>query len=574
MSLRRTCLLITLAAACNNPTPPAPEVAEAPVVAPRPAPLPLPLPLETQLSMAGDDDFIVVRDAQKLVDAGVPWRDLLTRAKGDRYAPELDQALGIFNALSKFDDGDDPPLTRGGFALRGGLVVTGSRSGGEQLLFAADKPELAAIYLTTLPISGSDRFACATEEWLPQVIACSTTPLRRSGQAGDGASRLSALRLALPDVELAEADVLFASPREELYGALKIEPGRFEVHVTARSHPLVDAFAPLFAAGPAHQLRFVQPGTSFAWARLDAKTATALLPPAEVLAELVDAALPTWTGELLVAGSTEPAGVQLRAGLTDDAPAKKSLKAIAAKGMSGLSYQPEEIPGLRITGGASTLPIGGESTTLLRLEASGADYYDSLAAMLGLSQAAGVFAAEQSLALVLGYLPSETNKPQTATIVDALPPAAAADLRAEKVLALVHLDLNASQSPAMATALTAIAQIGVASEIRELRGQNEQTALLSSVTVWATRPGAFPVWHGVVELIGHTADDEGRAALAAVDKGSAAAPAEFAALAERYPHSRRAPSYRLRAGAGGKGALAGSVLDLLLLIGTLFEDEE
>jgi len=101
-----------------------------------------------------------------------------------------------------------------------------------------------------------------------------------------------------------------------------------------------------------------------------------------------------------------------------------------------------------------------------------------------------MFAAERSLALVLGYLPTETDAPQTADAAfDALPAAAAADLRAEKVLALAHIDLNASQSPAMTTALEALAPFAVASQIRELKGQNAQTALLSSVTVWVTRPG-------------------------------------------------------------------------------------
>lgn len=576
MSIRRACLLVTLAVGCNGSSPPPQaEVAAVPVVAPRPAPRPLPLPLATQLSMAGEtDDVIVVRDAQALLDAGVPWRELLARARSDESAPQIDQALGVLNALSKFDDGDEAPLKRGGFDLRGGLVLSESKTGA-QFLFAAEKPELAAIYLTTLPIVGSERFACGTEEWLPQFISCSTSPQRRSGQASDGAARLSALRAALPGVAFDAMDAVFAFPRQLVHGAAKVEPGRLEVHVIGPSHPIVDMVAPLLVAGPADQLRFVQPGTSFVWARLDPQTAVPPTPPYEAAAEFARTILPTWTGEVLISGNADPAGVQLRAGLSDDRPAKQFYKDSAASRSPGMTFRPDEIPGLRVTADATTMKVGGEPTTLLRVRASGAPYYDSVASVLGLSQAAGLYAAERSLAVVLGYLPTEIAAPRTTAAVDALPPAAAADLRAGAVLALAHLDFNATQSPAMPAVLEALAPFAVSSQIRELKVQNEQTALLSSVTVWVTRPGTAPIWHAVVELIGHTADEEGRAALAAVEAtGAGGSPAAFAALAERYPSSRRVAAYQRRAGAGGKGALAGSLLDLLLLIATLFDDDE
>jgi hypothetical protein len=577
MSIRRTCLLVSLAAACNNPTP-QPEASEVPVVEPRPAPPPppMPLPLATQLSLSRDgDDFLVVRDAQALVDAGVPWREMIARAKTDEPSANLEQALGVFTALSKLGEGDEPPLKRGGFALRGGLVLTESKDGA-QLIFAADKPELAAIYLTTLPVPGSDRFACATEEWLPPMIACSTKPLRRSGPASDGAARLRALRSALP-VDPAEMDLLFGSPREAVYGAARVGPGRFEVHLSGLSHPLLDAAALLFAAGPATQLRFVQPGVSFAWARLDPQRVTPLLPPPrEGLSGLVQAFSASWTGEVVVGGSRAPAGIQVRAGLSDAGPVQQWFKDSPANRSAGLTFRPDEIPGLRVAMGASTVRIGGESTTLLRLQTSGAPYYDSVASVLGLSQAAGVFAAERSLALALGFLPAETPAPATAAaVLDALPPGAAADLRADAVLAIAHFEFDVAQSPAMATALDAISPLAVSSQLRELKVQNQQTALLSSLTIWVTRPGPVPIWHAVLELIGHTADDEGRAALAAVDAATSSGgpAAAFAALAERYPNSHNIESYRIRAGAGGQAALAGSPLDVLLLVGTLFDDE-
>lgn len=554
---------------------PAPEANAAPApAAATVAPVALPLSLATQLSLVtAGHDYFLVRDAQAIVDAGLPWREVLSRVTRGPSTPMTEQALPMFEALSKWGDGEAPPLRRAGIDPRGGLVVEGGPAG--RLVFAATEPELAATLMSTLPMAESARIGCTGYPASPPLIACATAPLLSPPvPEGDGAARLQALERALPGIELAAMDVVFGAPKEGLDGAIRVTPGRIEVHFAGLSHPLIETVAPLVAAGPARLLRFVTPGASFAWARADVAQVQRVLPALLDRVDDFSALLKPWTGELLLSGSASPAGVQVRVGLADLTMTRVLLDELQRQGAEKRPFTMPELPGLTFTVDGPALAFGGEKATALRVRASGSPAHEAVAGALGVSLVASTFVAEDSLALFVGDDPAAVAAPtDVEPVLQALPPAAAADLRADATLLIVHLSLDALLSPAMSAAFDALVPLASAGSLADMRADIERQAGMSSLTFWVTRRDDRLVYHGVFEFIGHTADAEGLAALAALD-APAGAPAAFAALAASHPTSPRAASYRIRAGELGKGGLSSSLVASLIALGTLVADED
>lgn len=99
--------------ACRNPEP-TPEAAPTDTPTPSTPQRGLPLPLLDMLELVGDNpDYLILRDAQALLDAGVPWQAfVLAQAQGAEQA-------GFFVQLQKWVEGPDPPLARAGIDLRG-----------------------------------------------------------------------------------------------------------------------------------------------------------------------------------------------------------------------------------------------------------------------------------------------------------------------------------------------------------------------------------------------------------------------------------------------------------------------
>lgn len=539
---------------------------EAPAAAPAPTPRSLPLALVEMLELVGEhDDYLVLRDAQALLDAGVPWSGLARAQPADAW-----QSV-FLTQLQKWVDGPDPPFQRAGLELRGGLVVTAVEPRHDVFVLASRDPALTATLLTTLPLPHSDRFVCrGLASAPPHAICAMHEPALAQYRAGGGAARRDALAAALPGVDLEAATLLGSFADKDIQFTAEIGVGRQTLHVHVGGDELLRSVDAALAPGPAPLLRFVGPGVGFAWARVDAKALLLRPEVGEVAAPLMGLAQ-AWTGELLLSGVAAPAGLQLRAGLseTKSATAVLGLLALDATGAAPIAG----IAGGQVRRDASTVAIAGETTPLLRTWIEGAPQVAGVAAALGLAPRAAAFAAHGSLALMLGL--DDPKDPALAPQADPeaalreLPPAAAADLRAGRTLLLVHAPLDALQSPQMRTALAAVADL-VDADVRDaLREALRELRVLSSLTLWATEREGRLLWHLSVTSIGHTADPQGRGALAAAFAEPESAPTAFAALAAAHPDAPLAAAYRARAGADGPAALTRSLVGAAMILGAV-----
>ena len=313
------------------------------------------------------------------------------------------------------------------------------------------------------------------------------------------------------------------------------------------------------------RVRFVPAGTGFIWSRFDLANAKNTGLDLGPFASVVDGL----SGEFLFGSSSDPAALQARIGHKDTA----QLAALLELGYNLVKAQiPSKIPdltGARISSELVDLAFGAEKTKALHFAVSGVPQAKPISESLGMGLDAWVFAAEGTLALVLGPDAKGVVNVRAPGTVDAtlasLPPDLARSLRAGEVAVVAHVPFDGLQSPA----LLKLADDTFKS-LKDYNPNLARTALklfspLSAGTVWITEHGSSGVFHFSVQTIGHTADEEGKAALLAA--ASADPVAAFAELAKKYPSSPRVASYNLRAGQGGSGAIVAGAAPALFALG-------
>ena len=563
--------------ACRAPTPV--EEQATPVALPTLAPRALPLSLPAMLELAGEHtDYIVLRDAQALVDAGTPWEALLQRPT------EGSEAAGYMVQLQKWVEGPDPPIKRAGVDLRGGVVLAESVPGQAVFMLASSDPTLTATLLTTLPYARSDKTVCRGLDAAPPHIICTTQETVPANYAlGDGAARLATLQAGLPGIDLEAATLLASLHKPALELAVQIEVGRQTIHVHYPEEETLKVLDAALDPGPASLLRFVQPGVGFAWARIDMAALRLLWPNFAADVAPLEGVANAWTGELLLSGVAEPTGLQLRVGLSDTKPASGLIGLLALDALDRKITTPiDGMPGGVMVSEASKVSIGGETTPMLRAHVEGVPLLAAVSGALGLPARGSMFAAHESLAVMIGV--DDPNSAALTPRADAeaalgeLPPGAVADLRAGRAFMIVHASLDALQSPAMREALDTIADHVPADQRWKVREGLLDLAVISRLTVWGSEHEGKTLWHLVVEGIGHTVDAEGKAALAALYTKDHGGPAPaFAALAGDHPDSPRATAYQARAGVSGPAgltrSLGGAITVLVMLLDGLTEEE-
>jgi hypothetical protein len=273
-------------------------------------------------------------------------------------------------------------------------------------------------------------------------------------------------------------------------------------------------------------------------------------------------------------GSADPAAIQLRLGFDDLKPATDVLELVGVLAKAG--NVPPEIPGVagsKITFESSELSFGADKANALHLAVTGVPQAEMATQLLGVTPDLWLFAAENSLAFAAGVdaanITRMVSPPGAEATIASLPPALAEDLRANRVGFLVHAPVDALQSPVMAKAMDAALKDVPGYQPQQARSAMALVSPLSSGTVWITEAAGQPVVHFALQGIGHTGDEEGKAALAAaVAVATGGDPAAlFGELAAKYPGSPRLAAYQARAGTTGAGVLAGSGAAGMMLAG-------
>ena len=557
------------------------------VVAPTAMPVPVPekhaVTLDELLGLVHADstsEFAVVRSPGSLLDLGDeafkfydgPVQTLVGLLGAQEVASGFAAAkAGLANARTQ--------LASSGIDLTQGLVVTQTAAGKGSAVFVvvADKPEGVKGLLTALKLPGAEKTVCQTVAAAPGHVACADSEaVLKAYKPGDGKKRHDTAAAALPGVNLDELAVLFYSPDNGgMHMGATTPAGAGVVHIgmAAGNKDMKDVLAGL-EPGPSTMLRFVQPGAGFVWARTDMvelkkQPQLAMVPPP------FDAVTNGWSGELLFAGSSEPAALQLRLGLGDTKAAEAMIKA----GVDAVKKMvPTTVPGLdksKLKLDMVELKVGTETVQAAHLGLTGVEQAPTLRHLVGLGLDAWMFAAEGSLAIAFGPDAANAGKLVAQSSVDAtlasLPQLLAEDLRANQVSFVVHSPLDALQGPSMRKGLDAVLKNVAMYKPDQARSALAMLAPISSGTVWMTEVNGIAVVHLAVQGVGNTTDEEGKAALAAaVAVAGGGDPAVlFGELVTKYPGSPRLAAYQARAGSNGPGVLIGSAIGGMALSGAM-----
>jgi len=524
--------------------------------------------------------YMILRHPQGLLDLGdeaVKFYDGPVQALVDMLGAQ-DLASGFRTIKAGLGDLRGK-LGGSGVDLSRGLVATQTGPDSTVLVVAASQPDAVRDLMSALHIDGADRLVCKAIEAAPGYVGCADSEaVVAAYRPGDGARRRAAAEAALPGVALDELQVLgFVAEDGGSHLGLSMPPGLGVLHFGLPASASQD-LAAVLQPGPADTLRFARPGTGFLWMRTDVAEVRRRAPELGASGQpQVDAAVAAWNGELFFGGSSDPAAMQLRLGLGDVKPMVAAIEfagALATVGASNMKEIPG-FPGSKLAFETREVTIGTEVTKALHLGVSGVPQAEVVTQLIGLTPNLWLFAADHSLAIAAGVDADSVVRlvaPPTAdATLASLPPALAADLRADRVGFVMHTPVDALQGPSMRQVFDAALKDVAGYKPEQVRSGLAMVAPMSAATLWITETASQPVVHLAVQSIGHTADEEGKAALAAalaVATGGDPA-ALFGELIARYPSSPRLAAYQARAGSTGPGVLAGSGVAGMMLSGAV-----
>jgi len=473
-------------------------------------------------------------------------------------------------------------LKDSGVDLSRGLVVTQTGAGSDSAVFlvAAAQPDSVKKLLTALNVPEQPNLVCKAIDAAPGYVGCADSEAALAAyKPGDAGKRRAAAESALPGVALNDLQVLgFVNESGGSHIGLAMPPGLGVLHVGLPTSGAEGRdVAAVFEPGPANTLRFARPGTGFVWMRTDVAEIKRRSPELGSSGQApVDAAVAAWNGEVFFGGSSDPAAMQLRLGFND---VKAAAGLVEFGGAVGQLGAPKDIPGIvgsKISFETRDLTFGTEVAKALHVGITGVPQADMVTQLLGLTPDLWMFAADDSLAFAAGVDATNIVRLSSPAGADAtlasLPAALAEDLRANRVGFVMHTPVDALQGPVMSKALDAALKDVPGYKPEQVRSGLAMVAPMSSGTLWITEQAGQPVVHVALQSIGHTADEEGKAALAAaVAVAAGGDPAVlFGDLSAKYPGSPRLAAYQARAGTAGSGVLAASGVAAMMLSGVAF----
>ena len=571
--------------ATTTPTPvPTPVPVTPPVVMPTAVPIPGTATVDSLLGLVQADTtsmYAVLRQPTALLDLGDEafkfYDGPVQQMVGMLGVPEV--AAGF--AIARTGLGEvRSKLTGSGVDLSRGIVITQTGGGNAStvILVSAGQADQVKGLMTALKIPDADKTVCKAIEAAPGYIGCADTEAVLSAyKPGDAAKLRKTIEARLPGVALDDLTLIGYSPDDGgVNVAMSMPPGAGVLHVglPADSKDTKEALAVL-EPGPATTLRFARPGTGFIWARTDMAEMKRRTPGLAAAPPPFDAAIAVWNGEMFFGGSSDPAAMQMRLGLSDAKPAAAAI-ATSAKTMSArIPTTIPNMPGTKVAFETRDLTFGTETTKAAHITVTGLEQASVISHLLGLSLEAWVFAADNSIAFAVGADPAGiarlTGTPNADATLATLPAAAAEDLRAGRVSFVMHVPLDALQGPSLRKALDAALKNVPGYTPEQARTSMALLSPLSSSTLWITEQNNSSVVHMAITGIGHTADDEGKAALAAAVAvaGGGDPAALFGELVSKFPGSPRLAAYQARAGSTGAGVLTGSAVGGMVLTGAI-----
>lgn len=440
-----------------------------------------------------------------------------------------------------------------------GMVINGKKGNDGVVLFQAESLEKLEPILTAVdqpPTKVKEH--CAKLDADPEWIACGETADKAKAYkpAKKGSELVAALEHNLPGVDFKAVNMAFDF--DEASMVMLTDPGIYHLAMHVKKD-LPPEFSKVAGRGPAKALRLVKPGDTFLWGRIDmgaAKAQAGGVPkPAQAMVDAFD-------GEFLMAGTSDPAGFVVQAGVTDPYP----VRSVLDLGWTQKDNLPKEIPnapGLTYEFKAEEISVGDEKFRVLSaiFDSPEIKKYEGLwkpavSAWVGggyLSVGAGMGIDEaKKVANASGEGPSEE-------LLASLPPGLAEELKAQEVNFAYHASFDALQSPALMDELEknwGSIDLPDKPSFDALEGVMQLFAPISELSAWVSRSNTSPVFHVSVRMFGDPRTEEGKAALAAINSvaGGTSRADAYGGLAKKYGASHRAHAYEVRASKDMKDA--------------------
>lgn len=534
-----------------------------------------------------DEVLVVVRDASVFINyidesskfvTGPLGRLGLAAAGNPELAGMAAEFGGQFPAMKAEYDKAKASIDASGVHLDKGIVLVGGDDLGA-LIYSGDKPEALSELIKTIDPSAGDDMHCKAIETAKGYVVCMDDEAKLGAYAPVGAEGAAALRSrlasTLPGVDFEQSNIIADVPGEDAHLAIETPPGMMVLSVALpmEADPELAEVGESLSPSSAQLLRAVQPGAGFVWANLSPE-----LVAEEIVADLAnDESAPPplrdlmtqFNGEVLLAGHYNPAAVALQLGLKDDSawPEVAGVLATALNEAKGEIDKELAIPGGTWDVGMKDIPVGEGTVSAFHAGLTGVPEADVLAQMTGLTVDMWGFAANDALHFALGASPEAigyiaaaeaTHEGASDGLKAYLPPTLTSALEAGQISMVAHVPFDAMHSPQthelIKTALKNVEEFKPELALALL----DFTSVLSSYTMWISHSDGKPQVHIAAQAFGHSANDEGKAALAAAAAvASGADPAEqYGPLVTTYPDSSRIASYKARAGETPAGLVA------------------
>lgn len=467
-------------------------------------------------------------------------------------------------------------LADAGIRLEDGAVLARYPSGTSYIIFAADDPQALVKVGEATGARSMTRLRCRGIDRAPgfNVCADSQPELDRYVPSRDPRPFRADLGAHLPGVSLDDANLLahIATP-SETYMAADTTPGRATMAIATPGNPSLADLRKTVQPGPELLLSRVQPGAGFTWARMN---------PA-AFNDPSDPSVASLTGEMLVAGSTDPAAVMLLLGIRDASAVEPLLDPLQGIIAEAVATELPVLPGVEWSIETTEIGRGGRRARAIHLAMNDSMLAQMLVRYTGLHPDAWIYAAEGAVVAAVGpdrdhggeLLAASTTS--SADVLRSLPPELVASLERQEVGVIMHVPLDFLQSAPLRDLV--VAALSVPDSVvpgEQLLAAASLWAPFSSITMWFTQHGDASVMHIAVQAIGTRATEEGRAALdaahAVVEGGD---PVElFGRLATLHAGSPMASAYAIRASPRGtellpKSGVGALVAGAVVLLGVL-----
>jgi hypothetical protein len=491
-----------------------------------------------------------------------------------------------FMAVKGQYDAAKASIGASGVHLEKGIILAETANDGGVIVYAGDKPDALPTLIKSM-VPDFPGMVCKAVDSAPGYVACADNQAELDAYAPGGDAGAAGIRSRwatnMPGVNIDKSNIIADIPSEGIHFGVETPPGLLIVSMAApQGDPEIDEMTKALAPASGKLLRSVQPGAGFVWGNISAE-----LIAAEMLPDIQNDNAPQpvkdlasqFSGEFLLAGHYDPATVALQLGLKDDSAwpgVAAELDKIAGELQKEIGKE-IKIPSAEWSIGMVDIPVGGQTVKALHAGLSGVPEADVLAQLTGLTIDGWVFASNGAAHIALGASPEAIGHLATAEadgpspgLQAYLPGQLTEALAANQVSMIAHFPLDALHTPQtrelINTALKNVEEVKPDLVLAIL----DLASPISSGTMWVTQGGGKAQFHMAIQGIGHQADDEGKAAIAAalaVAGGGDPATA-WGALVSQYPNSPRLATYKIRAGQT-QAALVASGVGALVAAGAL-----